>query len=138
MCVNKVPFLHSMPEGIMLIMASHINSLSKTALKEVVNKTMKVCKNGGFNVKNTDADMQFQCMQEELEEVEVDIVDSEDHVEEVERAIRTEKEGIKGLVQGLPFRRMPRLMVRQLVEVAARNLNTFPAENGMSDALNLL
>ena len=68
--------------------------------------------------------------QDEFEGVEVDVVDSDDNLEEVERAIRTVKEGIRGPVQGFLLRRTPMLMVRRIVEVAARHLSTFPSENG--------
>ena len=40
--------------------------------------------------------MQFECMKDELEGVEVDIVDANDHVEEVNSTIRSVKEGIRG------------------------------------------
>ena len=44
---------------------------------------MKVCKNGGFSVKNIDANAQLECTQGEFEGAEVDIIDSDDQVEEV-------------------------------------------------------
>ena len=54
------------------------------------------------------------------------MLDAYDHIEEVERSMRVVKERIRGLVQGFLLRRMPSLIVVWLVEVAARNLNTFP------------
>ena len=48
------------------------------------------------------------------------------------------KEGIRGLVQGFLFRRMPRLMVIILVALYTINLNYFLAENGTSYALSPL
>ena len=95
-------------------------------------------KNRGFQIKHIDADVQFECTQDEIEGVEIDIVDADDYTEEVERAMRAVEEGIRGLVQGVLFRRMPRLMVRRLVEVSTRNLNSFLAENGTSDTLSPL
>ena len=109
-----------MSKGIRLRKSSHVKSSSNAALKDVVNKVMKVCKNGVFNVKHIDVDVQFECMQDELEGAEVDTVDVDDHVEEVERTIRTVKEGVRGIVQGLPFRRMHRLMARRMVEASKK------------------
>ena len=91
MCVNKVPFLHSMSEGTMLRTSSHLTLLNKTSLKYSGIKIARVCKNGGFQIKHIDADVQFECLQEEIEGVEIDIVDADEHAEEVERAMRTVK-----------------------------------------------
>ena len=61
------------------------------------------------------------------------IVDTDDHVEVVERTIGTIKENIRSLMHGIPCQRIPRLMVKRLVEVATRNTNSFPVEGGISD-----
>ena len=100
MNVKKVPFLRSVCEGIRLRNSSHMTPSSKTTLKDAANKLIKICKNGGFNVKCIDADVKFECMQDEFEGEAVDIVDSDDHVEEVERDARSSKEGIRWIVQG--------------------------------------
>ena len=115
-----------------------MTSLSKTDLKDAVNKNIKVCKNGVFNVKHIDADVQFECMQNEFEGSDFDIVDADDHEEEVERVKRAGKQGIRRIAQGFPLKRTPMSIVRRLVEVTTRNLITFPAENGTFDALSLL
>ena len=77
-------------------------------------------------------------MQDEVKGVERYTVDADDYAEELERAMRTVKEEIRELVQGFPFRRKPRLTVKRNVEVATRNLNSFPAENRTSEALSPL
>ena len=66
-----------------------------------------------------------------FKDVEVDIIDLLDYVNVVEQSIRTVKEGIRCIVVILPFIRLPKSVVRRLVEVAIRNLNQFPAENGI-------
>ena len=95
--VNKFTLLHSMSEGIRLIVPSHMTSSSKTALKDAVNSIVKVRKNAGFNVKHIDADVKSERMQEELKGAEVGIVDADNHVEEVERDERESKESVRGL-----------------------------------------
>ena len=77
--------------------------------------------------------MKFECVQDKFDGVEVDTVYADDHAEVIDRAIRTIKENIRSLMHGKPCRRIPRLMVKRLVEVAIRNLNSFPAEDGTSD-----
>ena len=41
----------------------------------------KKCKTAGFNVKKIVAHMQFECMQEESDGMEVGIIDAHDHFE---------------------------------------------------------
>ena len=110
--VNKVPFIHHVSKGTRLRASSRMTSLSKPGLKDTVNKIIKVCKNGSFDVKHMDAHVQFECMQDKFEGTEVDIVDAECHVGEVNRTARESKEGIRGIAQGFLFRSTPRLIVR--------------------------
>ena len=68
-----------------------------------------------------------------FKDVEVEIIDPLDQVNVVEQSIRTVKEGIRCIVAMLPFIRLPKSVVCRLIEVAIRNLNQFPAENGISN-----
>ena len=63
----------------------------------------------------------------------LDAVSPNDNESAVERSIRATKAGFSYLVQQLPCRGIPLLMVKRLVGVATRNLNQFPAENGLPD-----
>jgi hypothetical protein len=61
-----------------------------------------------------------------LAPIHVNIVAADGHVGEVERSVRTIKERFRSYVHGLPFRRLPTLLVRSLVEEVIRCLNQFP------------
>jgi len=62
----------------------------------------------------------------------------DDHVGEVERSIRTIKERTRTTIHGLPFKRLPKLMIQELVHHAVKGLNQFPGQNGISDTLSPL
>ena len=64
------------------------------------------------------ADLQFKCVQNEIEGIKVDIVDADDYAEMIERAIRAVKENIRSLIQVTLYRRMIRLITKRVVEVA--------------------
>ena len=64
-----------------------MTTLTKTALKDAVSKITRMHKNGCFQIKHIDADVQFECTQDEIEGVEIDIVDADDHAEEIERSM---------------------------------------------------
>lgn len=66
-------------------------AMTNNSLLQAMQKVLKVCERRGFKVKCTDSDLQFECVQDGFDDVEVDIVDADDHVEVIERAIRTIK-----------------------------------------------
>jgi hypothetical protein len=61
-----------------------------------------------------------------------------DHVSEVERSIRTIKERVRADVHSMLFKRLPKMMVVELVHRAILVLNQFPALDGVSDTLSPL
>jgi hypothetical protein len=48
------------------------------------------------------------------------------------------KERARTTIHGLPFKRLPKVMIQALVYHAAKGLNQFPAKNGISDTLSPL
>jgi hypothetical protein len=66
----------------------------------------------------------------------LNVVTADDHVGEVERSIRTIKERVRTLIHGLPFRRLPKLIIKEMVFAAVKLLNQFPADGGISDTMS--
>jgi hypothetical protein len=92
----------------------------------------------GFNITRLEADQEFSCIVNDVLPIGLNITDADDHVPEVERSIRTTKERTRCTVQGLPFRRIPKVMMRAAIEGAHKALNQFPTKNGASDILSPL
>ena len=63
----------------------------------------------------------------------MNILAADSHVGEIEQSVRTIKEWIQTCIHGLPFQRLPMLMIQHMVEETVRCLNQFPWENGISD-----
>jgi hypothetical protein len=61
---------------------------------------------------------------------------AEEHIPEVERKIRLIKERGRGTLNTLPFKKMPRLMLMELVYHVVLWLNSFPANSGVSKTLS--
>ena len=59
-----------------------------------------------------------------------------EHVPEVERKIRLIKERGRGILNTLPFKKMHRLMLIELVYHVVLWLNAFPANSGVSETLS--
>ena len=62
--------------------------------------------------------------------------DSE-HVPEIERQIRVEKERIRSIIHSLTFNKAPKLFLIYLVFQAIKMLNHFPVKGGISDIITL-
>jgi len=59
-----------------------------------------------------------------------------EHIPEVERKIRLIKEQGRGILNTLPFKKMPRLMLIELIYHVVLWLNAFPAKSGVSETLS--
>ena len=59
-----------------------------------------------------------------------------EHVPEVEWKIRLIKERGRGILNTLPFKKMPRLMLIELIYHVVLWLNAFPAKSGVSEMLS--
>lgn len=92
----------------------------------------------GFNITRGEADREFSCISNDILPILLNVANADDHVHEVERSIRTVKERTRCTVQGLPFRRIPKLMMRSAIEGAHRALNQFPAKDGVSEVMSPL
>ena len=79
--MSKEPFLNSASEGSRLRISSSMSSLTK----KICYKDNEGVKNVGFQIKQIEVEMKFECMQDEFGGAEVDTEGANNHVEEVER-----------------------------------------------------
>ena len=93
---------------------------------------LKFYNSRNYVITDVHADHEFQCLREEIRPIDLDVCAPDDHVYEVERSIRTVKERVRCTMHSFPFKRIPRVMVRAVVEKAVKNLNQFPAKDGIA------
>ena len=101
-----------------------------------VNKSVLEYTSRGFEVVDAHADKEFECLHGSLGNVSLEICGPDEHVPEVERSIRTMKETMWATDHGLPYRRLPKIMIVELVAMATRCLNGFPKEDGVSEHMS--
>jgi len=99
---------------------------------------MAIYKSRGCNVSDLHADMEFECIRNDVLPSRLNVTAANDHVGKVKQSIWTMKERERTTIHGLPFRRLPKVMIQALVNHAAKGLNQFPAKNGISDTLSPL
>jgi hypothetical protein len=59
------------------------------------------------------------------------VTGEDEHISEVERCIHTMKERARSLCDTVPFKRLPGMMIVELVHGRVCRLNSFPSEDGV-------
>jgi hypothetical protein len=136
--VQGLPFIHTISRKIKFRTVSHVSNQRKETMLREAKLAVELYRARGFNVTNIHADMEFECIQHELLPTFFDFTPRDAHVGEVERSIRTIKERVRSDIHAMPYQRLPKLMIIELVRRAVKVLNQFPALDGISDTLSPL
>ena len=78
-------------------------------------------------------DMEFDKLKELLTNVALNTTAAREHVGEIEQKIRVIKERASGTINTLPYKKLPRLMVIELLHFCVMWMNLFPVRSGISD-----
>ena len=132
MYVNGNPFFTSISRDLQFRTIASVSSRSKATILRESTAVTNMYSARGFTVANIHADREFKCIEPDILPINMNITDADDHVPEIERSIRTIKERVRSTIHGLPFKRLPRVLVRGLCEFAVTSLNQIPSENGVS------
>jgi hypothetical protein len=139
--VNKIPFFITYSRNICLTSVNHLaNRKVKTIFTAFVEIYSYYIKRG-FQIKFLHLDGEFAPLQALVNEhmpagPRVNLASAKEHVPEIERRIRVVKERTRAIRHGLPFNRIPPLLLVWIVFAAVRMLNSFPVKGGISDTLS--
>jgi hypothetical protein len=129
-------FFHTISRDLQFRTVRHVPDRGYKTLKKIVLDVIQLYHTRGFRVVDVHGDSEFECLRPALHNITLNVVPADSHVGEVERSIRTIKERIRACAHGLPFRRLPTLMITHIVSDAVRCLNMFPAVEGVSQTLS--
>ena len=90
----------------------------------------------GLHICDVHGDNEFACVRENIRPIAMNIAPADSHVGDIERSIRTIKERLRSCVHGLPFKRLPKLLLIHMVTDCTRCLNQFPRKHGISSTLS--
>ena len=100
-----------------------------------LDKVLRLYNEAGFVIKTIHCDGEFRAMMNRVKDdlgVRMNFTNALDHVPEAERNNRTIKERIRAAFHRLPYKAIPRLMIRYLAMTQAAQLNLFPVKGGIS------
>jgi hypothetical protein len=134
--VQELCFFHTISRDIGFRTVAPVADRSfKTILREL-QAAIQLYTDRGFTVCAIHGDHEFECTRLALSPLHLNIVAADGHVGKVERSIRTIKERLRACVHGLPYHRLPKLLLRHMVTDVVRCLNLFPWSAGISDTLS--
>ncbi|KAI2502074.1 Reverse transcriptase (RNA-dependent DNA polymerase) [Fragilaria crotonensis] len=131
-------FFHTISRNIFFRTVRLVSDRTRSTILHELTTVCRTYTSRGFNIVAIHGDHEFACIRDDLHPVRVDIVPADSHVGEVERSIRTVKERLRACVHGLPFTRLPKIMIEHMVVDVVRCLNMFPAPHGISESLSPL
>ncbi len=137
--VNKLPFYVTISRntkfGTAVLIANQTHKTLIKAAREVHN----IYKKRGFVIETMLMDGQFEGIAGKVADfgVMLNTVTRGKHVPEAERYIRTIKERARCIYNTMPFNKIPGRMVAERIYYCVFWLDSFPAMDGVSDALSL-
>jgi hypothetical protein len=138
MKVNKMPFLVTTNREIKFGTVAWLkNAKADTILKKITDVRNIYIKRG-FLLEIVEVDGQFKPIRGALSEMGVTLntCSCEEHVPVAERRIHTLKKRCRGICNTLLFKKLPGMMVVQMVSTCNFWLNIFPPKDGISRNIN--
>jgi hypothetical protein len=99
-------------------------------------RVMDLYSRGGFQVGTVLMDNEFEKLWNLIPVLAVSTTAAKEHFPEVERCIRLIKECGRGILNTLPFKKMPQIMLVELIYHVVLWLNAFPTKSGVSETLS--
>jgi hypothetical protein len=133
--VNKMAFFHTISGKIKYRTSQFIPDREIATYTTAFTVVLKIYQRAGFRVRHVNADREFipvlNDMRDEFGFIP-NIATAHEHVPEVERSIRVVKERCRATIHGNPFKSLPRILLKSVVQECTRKLNYFPAKGGCS------
>jgi hypothetical protein len=84
-----------------------------------------------FVVQTTMMDMEFDKLKNLLAYIALNTTAAREHVGKIKQKIRVIKDRARGTINTLPYKKLPRLMVIELLHFCMMWMNSFPVRSGI-------
>ncbi len=132
MFVNGLPFLVTSLRGLSLVTIEHLLSRTAKHLALTLERVFRIYATAGFVVQMAMMDMEFEKLKTLLPHVALNTTAACEHVGEIERKIRVIKKRARGTINTLPYKKLPKMMVIELLHFCVMWMNSFPMKSGIS------
>jgi len=138
MFINKIPFVMRTSRNIHFGTEEIVKDMKNNMLITSINQVIQAYQTRRFKIKAILVDGQFRHIQQQLEQkgVILNICATNEHVQEIERNIRTVKERVRSIATTLPFKQyLPRLIVKMVYNCIFW-LNSFPHKDSVHPTIS--
>jgi len=135
MYINGIPMLTTIDKTIKFCGLVPQNSKSHEEYYEALDQVLRFYNKSGYFIKTIFCDGEFKSLMEKVaDELDIDMnyTNAQDHVPQAERNNSTIKERIWAAIHRLPYKKIPKTMVKYLAMVKTNLLNLFPVKGGVS------
>jgi hypothetical protein len=135
MFINSEGMLTAIDRTIKFRSLVPIDSKQKDEYYRALDVILRKYNSAGFMIKMIHCDGEYRSMMDDVKDnldVEMNYANAFDHVPEAERNNRTIKERVRAAYHRLPYKKLPRVMIRYLAMVQVNQLNYFPVKGGIS------
>jgi hypothetical protein len=134
MFVNKIAFLTTVSRNLRFGTTERLPSRHAGVVGKALVNVISLYRKRGFRIRECHGDGEFESLRATLADAQssLNVTAEDEHVPEIERYIRTIKERTRCVYNIVPFKRMPGLMIVELVHSSNFWLNMFPANDGVS------
>ena len=138
MFVNKLPFLLTLSRHIKFGTVAHLLSRGHTNVMAVIKQIKALYRIRGFRVRHIHSDGEFSAMEADLlgERIVLTTCANDEHVPDIEHYVRTVKDRVRSAFALMPFKKIPAIMIKEIVQGAVMWLNMFPPNDGVSNTLS--
>ena len=135
MYVSGIQFLVSIDKQIKYRAAIFIHDRTKKTLYAAIDKIFRLYNAATFKITTIHADGEFEPLFAPIHDqldATFNYANPGDHVPEIERSNRTVKERCRAIYHELPYKNLPKILIKHLVYECIRKLNYFPVKGGVS------
>ena len=134
--VNGVTVFHTISRKINYRTVSFPISRSSSSILNELSKVYKIYNARGFQIIEIHADSEFEKIRSSILPIRLKTVATDEHVPEIERSIQTQKNENRAVCYAMPYKCIPRIMVREIVNQGNAFLNAFGDKDTLARGLS--
>ena len=133
--VNNVTVFHTISRRIDYRTVSFPTSRSRANIVKELKKVYQLYNSRGFQITDIHADNEFNKIEHDILPTRLHQCGVDDHVPEIERSVQTQKNENRTVCHAMPYKCMPRIMIREIIKQGNTFLNAFGPKDGIGDGL---
>ena len=123
--VNGIPVFHSISRRLDYRTVAFPRSRSKKLMIQEFRSVQRKYHSRGFRITDVHADKEFEKIETEILPARLVCCGVDEHVPEIERSVQTQKNENRSVCQSLPYKCLPKVMVRAIIKQGNAFLNAF-------------